>query len=159
MYQSGATLADNSRTGCAGLCCVQPLRSGTSRPPIASGRNGCGRVPDASHTIAFEEMDASRTRPERVLGRFSLEGSTASVTPSSPNGVACRSQTLTQGGGGDMNVDGTLTCGMDNQGLDPTLCKTGLGVSLCQNKLGGIYKAGGWPEGAAPKALQQGKLR
>eukprot|EP00661_Eupelagonemidae_sp_cell13_P024821 gene24821-biopygen2946 len=28
------------------------------------GRNGCGRVPDASHTIDFEETDASRRRPE-----------------------------------------------------------------------------------------------
>eukprot|EP00661_Eupelagonemidae_sp_cell13_P008819 gene8819-biopygen123 len=31
------------------------------------GRNGCGRVPDASHTIEFEETDASRTRPQPFL--------------------------------------------------------------------------------------------
>eukprot|EP00661_Eupelagonemidae_sp_cell13_P025776 gene25776-biopygen22509 len=31
------------------------------------GRNGCGRVPDASRTIEFEETDASRTRPQPFL--------------------------------------------------------------------------------------------
>eukprot|EP00661_Eupelagonemidae_sp_cell13_P009595 gene9595-biopygen18226 len=37
-----------------------------AEPPPA-GRNGCGRAPDASHTIEFEETDASRTRPQSFL--------------------------------------------------------------------------------------------
>eukprot|EP00661_Eupelagonemidae_sp_cell13_P025109 gene25109-biopygen10490 len=40
--------------------------------PRHPGRDGRGRVPDASHTIEFEETDAPRTRPGRVLSRFSL---------------------------------------------------------------------------------------
>eukprot|EP00661_Eupelagonemidae_sp_cell13_P007501 gene7501-biopygen18051 len=39
----------------------------------AGGRNGRGRVPDASHTIEFKETDASRTRPEHVPSRFSQD--------------------------------------------------------------------------------------
>eukprot|EP00661_Eupelagonemidae_sp_cell13_P019051 gene19051-biopygen3980 len=35
--------------------------------PKRPGRNGCGRVPDASHTIEFKETDTSRTRPQPFL--------------------------------------------------------------------------------------------
>eukprot|EP00661_Eupelagonemidae_sp_cell13_P015210 gene15210-biopygen3658 len=37
---------------------------------VGSGRNGCRRVPDASHTIECEETDASRTRPDPFLPRW-----------------------------------------------------------------------------------------
>eukprot|EP00661_Eupelagonemidae_sp_cell13_P015057 gene15057-biopygen21686 len=46
---------------------VKSLR-GMSPDLRASGRNGCGRVRDASRTtIEFEETDASRTRPQSFL--------------------------------------------------------------------------------------------
>eukprot|EP00661_Eupelagonemidae_sp_cell13_P024088 gene24088-biopygen22360 len=40
------------------------IRAAARDPP---GRNGCGRVPGASHTIDFEEPDASRARPQPFL--------------------------------------------------------------------------------------------
>eukprot|EP00661_Eupelagonemidae_sp_cell13_P013662 gene13662-biopygen510 len=47
------------------------LRTGVGRTVNGhdriTGRNGCGRVPDASHTIEFEETDASRARPQPFL--------------------------------------------------------------------------------------------
>eukprot|EP00661_Eupelagonemidae_sp_cell13_P015698 gene15698-biopygen5208 len=43
-----------------------PLRR-TRSATGAAGRNGCGRVPDASHTIDCEETDASRTCPQSFL--------------------------------------------------------------------------------------------
>eukprot|EP00661_Eupelagonemidae_sp_cell13_P012632 gene12632-biopygen15518 len=55
-----------------------------------------GRVPDASHTIEFEETDASRTRPQPFLpfrsNACSAFGRTFSLYPGSP----CR---------GDVNLE------------------------------------------------------
>eukprot|EP00661_Eupelagonemidae_sp_cell13_P000289 gene289-biopygen16592 len=74
--------------GCRNLCLWQPTRDvrstltwggGGHFPPVLvtqhvrqsapapAGRNGCGRVPDASRMVEFYETDACRTRPEPLL--------------------------------------------------------------------------------------------
>eukprot|EP00661_Eupelagonemidae_sp_cell13_P008368 gene8368-biopygen4627 len=77
------------------LACAQPgaaipqgVRQRLSHRPTSTirGRNGSGRVPDASCMLEFEETDASRMRPGRVIGRFSrqpcrLEPSSSLRTP------------------------------------------------------------------------------
>eukprot|EP00661_Eupelagonemidae_sp_cell13_P013257 gene13257-biopygen5015 len=44
-------------------CCPHDVHMTRSE----AGRNGRGRVPDASHTMGFEETDASRARPQPFL--------------------------------------------------------------------------------------------
>eukprot|EP00661_Eupelagonemidae_sp_cell13_P012539 gene12539-biopygen16944 len=39
---------------------------------MCPGRNGSGRVPDASHTIEVKETDASRTRERALMDRSQL---------------------------------------------------------------------------------------
>eukprot|EP00661_Eupelagonemidae_sp_cell13_P016709 gene16709-biopygen23295 len=43
----------------------------TAEDASGTRRNGCGRVPDASHAIGFQGTGMSRTRPGRVLSRIS----------------------------------------------------------------------------------------
>eukprot|EP00661_Eupelagonemidae_sp_cell13_P024393 gene24393-biopygen5916 len=43
------------------------LLTTSSSSSSSCGRNDCGRVPDAFHTVEFEETDASRTRPQPFL--------------------------------------------------------------------------------------------
>eukprot|EP00661_Eupelagonemidae_sp_cell13_P012536 gene12536-biopygen9494 len=67
------------------------------RPPVPAAwekrlRTRPGRVPDASRTIEFEETDASRTRPGRVLGRFSLAATQTQVLSFGTGLIATRNQ-------------------------------------------------------------------
>eukprot|EP00661_Eupelagonemidae_sp_cell13_P019076 gene19076-biopygen14532 len=75
----GATAFLNPRRGGASgplpMVCLggDPGRggpAGAADHPTGAGahsKNGRGRVPDASHTMDFEETDASRTRPQPFL--------------------------------------------------------------------------------------------
>eukprot|EP00661_Eupelagonemidae_sp_cell13_P012850 gene12850-biopygen12511 len=73
------------------MCMVHSLRRVSDKK---SWRNGCGRVPDASHAIDFEETDASRTRPEPFLpggsgGTGHMESPPPPPRPRVTNGGPC----------------------------------------------------------------------
>eukprot|EP00661_Eupelagonemidae_sp_cell13_P015514 gene15514-biopygen9719 len=73
--RSASSSSARRRRGWGGVgAAPDPPQRRCPRPPRArcfQRGNGRGRVPDASHTIEFEETDTPRTRPERVLSRFS----------------------------------------------------------------------------------------